>query len=268
LDTIAGYREALVREGTVSAGESSILIVVGREDTGDLEAQVRGSRHAWDTRLISVDALVELLRLKENLEEPGVVRKIRSILTPQEYTKVDGIISTVFATAEEVRHGDEPSEDEDDDEQDAPVRSSGPRFIPAAFHEACIVRIGSRLGLSLLKQSRATYRSADGSVGLICSVSRQHGSPAAPTFWYAFHPHQRQTLLGVDRGFVAFGCGSAEAILLVPFADFEPWLDGMNITEKADRRYWHVSIFHEAGKFVLHRKKGYDRIDLSRYLLA
>lgn len=27
---------------------SEALIIVGRSDTGDLEAQVRGSRHAWD----------------------------------------------------------------------------------------------------------------------------------------------------------------------------------------------------------------------------
>ena len=47
---------------------SSILIVVGRDDTGELEAQVRGSRHAWDIRLISADALVKLVNLKETVE--------------------------------------------------------------------------------------------------------------------------------------------------------------------------------------------------------
>ncbi|MFL5296323.1 MAG: hypothetical protein ACJ798_08075, partial [Phenylobacterium sp.] len=45
LDTIAAYRDRLKAAGEVG-GPASVLIVVGRDDTGELEAQVRGSRHA------------------------------------------------------------------------------------------------------------------------------------------------------------------------------------------------------------------------------
>lgn len=57
LDTIAGYRSSLISVSRLTKERSSILIVVGRSDTGDIEAQVRGSKHAWDMRLISTDAL-------------------------------------------------------------------------------------------------------------------------------------------------------------------------------------------------------------------
>lgn len=60
LDKIALYRTKLIKEGQVPEERSSILIVVGRDDTGDLEAQIRGSRHAWDIRIISVDSLLRL----------------------------------------------------------------------------------------------------------------------------------------------------------------------------------------------------------------
>jgi hypothetical protein len=83
LDTIIGYRDKLVANSQVSA-KPSILIIVGREDTGELEAQVRGSRHAWDIRLISADALAKLVQLKENSEGPDTGRKIRSLLMPME----------------------------------------------------------------------------------------------------------------------------------------------------------------------------------------
>lgn len=79
LDTIAGYRKALIRQGSVQEQSSSMLIVVGREDTGDLEAQIRGSRHAWDMRLISVDSLMRLMALKEEVEEPRTIRRIYDI---------------------------------------------------------------------------------------------------------------------------------------------------------------------------------------------
>ncbi|MBM3977236.1 MAG: hypothetical protein FJ299_09635, partial [Planctomycetes bacterium] len=55
LSTIAEYRRKLANDGAIVIDHSSILIVVGREDTGDLEAQIRGSKYAWDVRLISVD---------------------------------------------------------------------------------------------------------------------------------------------------------------------------------------------------------------------
>jgi hypothetical protein len=55
LDTLAGYRTKLTKSGQLEP-TSSILIVVGRQDTGELEAQIRGSRHAWDVRVISAEA--------------------------------------------------------------------------------------------------------------------------------------------------------------------------------------------------------------------
>jgi hypothetical protein len=63
LDTVAGYRDQLLAQASL-ARPCSILIVVGRTDTGELEAQVRGSRHAWAIRLISVDALLNLVCIK------------------------------------------------------------------------------------------------------------------------------------------------------------------------------------------------------------
>jgi len=76
-----------------------MLIVVGRQDTGDLEAQVRGSRYAWDIRMISTDALLKLVKLKENAGDPATTRKIRSVLTPMEYTRLDEMIDIMFTAA-------------------------------------------------------------------------------------------------------------------------------------------------------------------------
>ena len=69
LNKLAEYRKKLIKNETVTEKESSVLIVVGRKDTGDLEAQIRGSRHAWDMRLISIDALLRLMLLKQQVED-------------------------------------------------------------------------------------------------------------------------------------------------------------------------------------------------------
>ncbi len=83
LGTVAAYRGKLIAEQRVKETSCSILIIVGRSDTGDLEAQVRGSRHAWDIRLISIDGLLRLMQLKEELEDPKIMEKIRQVLMPQ-----------------------------------------------------------------------------------------------------------------------------------------------------------------------------------------
>ena len=101
IDTISTYREKLIGSGRI-AGKSSVLIVVGRQDTGELEAQVRGSRHAWDVRLISVEALSKLVLLKENSDEEETGRKIRSVLIPVEYTRLDALVDVMFTTATDV----------------------------------------------------------------------------------------------------------------------------------------------------------------------
>ena len=65
LDKIAAHKTKLCAEQRIKVS-ASMLIIVGREDSGALEAQVRGSRYAWDMRLISVERLIKLVQIKEN----------------------------------------------------------------------------------------------------------------------------------------------------------------------------------------------------------
>ena len=266
LDTIAEYRRQLIQSGRASEDKSSILIIVGRQDTGDLEAQIRGSRHAWDIRLVSIDALLRLMRLKENVDDPQILRKISEVLIPQEFTKIDGIIDLVFSAAEEVRQDSDVQEDKESlleaDEQQK-LRS-----LPANFNDACVARIQAFLKKPLVRQTRTGYGTPDGSVFVVCAVSKAYSKPDREGYWYAFHPHQREKLAGVSEGYVAFGCGSEKTVLLIPFKQFQVWLDGMNTTQLEGRFYWHVQIYQENKRLFLQRKKGVEKIDLTRYLVG
>ena len=259
LNVFAAYRRGLIRNGDISE-RSSILIVVGREDTGDLEAQIRGSQHAWDIRLISIDGLIRLVRLKESIDDPQIAARIWTILMPREYTKVDGIIDVVFPIAEEVQREEELEQPE---EQSGGDRES-PQFVPVKFHDACVARLERWLGSPLVKRSKTTFVSPDSQLALVCAVSREHTSV---NYWFAFHPHQKDFLSNTPKSFVCFGCGSERQLLAIPSADFVNWLEGMNVTRSDDRFYWHVSIFKEGNRFMLHRKRGTDQCDLTSYLV-
>jgi hypothetical protein len=264
LDTIADYRRNLIKSGQVKEEESSILIIVGRQDTGDLEAQIRGSRHAWDVRLISVDSLIRLLTIREEVEDPSIEARIRAILVPREFTRVDGIIDLAFSATEEILHEEKTPAVSEQEEEDL----GGRKFIPVSFHEACVARIIKVLNQPLLKRSRAIFTNADNSVVVLCAVSREHNLPTGTAYWFAFHPHQKIKLESAANSYVAFGCGSPEKLIMIPFPTFAPWVEGMNQTHREDgRSYWHVQIFDEDGRLILHRKKDEEWPDVTEYLL-
>ena len=266
LETVATYRRNLIADGRIKESNCSILIIVGRTDTGDLEAQVRGSRHAWDIRLISIDGLLRLMHLKEELDDPKIMGKIRQVLTPQEFTKVDGIIDLVFSTTADVKKEQELTEvaDEEEDEQ------RKPKFTPINFRDACAIKVQKHLGQPLVKRSSAVYSSPDENLAVICINSREYKNAKHSShsgYWFAFHPHQRDLLQNHKQTFVALGCGSADTILLIPGKIFVKWLDRFPKTEREDRFYWHVRIHKDKEGYLLRVKKGADTVRLNEYLL-
>jgi len=224
LDTFAGYRKTLVTEANASAESSSILLVVGRKDTGGLEAQIRGSRHAWDMRIISVDALVRLMVLKESLDDPATVATIAGILVPREYTRVDSIIDIAFATAEEALNADD-DEIEHDEETDTLGREpekDKPKLVPAGFHDACAARVSKFLGLPLVKVSKTIHRSPDDATRVWIAVSTTYTIGSHIGYWFAFHPHQRESIQAAPRSFAVLGCGDSNVVFVIPLPDFLP----------------------------------------------
>ncbi len=265
LNTIADYRKVLIDNKSISETASSMLLIVGRQDTGDLEAQIRGSRYAWEIRVISVDALLRLMSTKEEVEDPQIIQRIHSILIPREFTRLDEIADILFSAAEDIKQGEGGTE-----VKEVPIgkKAKEPKFTPVAFHDACISRIQAHIHQTLIKRSRAQYSSPDKSVVVNCSISKEHNPDTTPNYWFAFHPYQKDSLKDVPKSYVAFGCGTSKRILLIPFKDFDQWLEGMWTTQKDDRYYWHVVIYRKGEKYSMHRKKGEKVIDLTPYVLA
>lgn len=269
LDTVANYRKSLIAEGKAETEKASILMVVGRKDTGGLEAQIRGSRYAWDIRIISVDALIRLMELKEVLENPGTVLQISGLLIPKEYTKLDEIIELVFTTAEEVATEEEVPDNDLDDEAESEVEEEKKSTsTPVKFHDKIVERIESALGTSFIKESRTLFKAPKTNTRVLVLASRDHGNDSSNAYWFAFHPHQKIELQKAETAYVALGCGSAESLFLIPLSDFEPHLDSTWTTELKDKMYWHIRIKHRDGVWRWNMKKGTPDLDIQPYLLA
>jgi hypothetical protein len=187
LDVLEGYRQKILSSASERADSASVLVVVGRSETGGLEAQIRGSRHAWSMRVISVEALSRLLSLREALEDPSASSRIQQLLVPREFTRLDAIIEFLFTAAEDASREEAPD-----------VLGAGPPVgdrVSASFHELCVKRVEVSLGYRLLRRTRVRFSSADDSVRVACAVSRRYvGAGGRENFWFSFYPHQQDWL--------------------------------------------------------------------------
>lgn len=253
IETVASYRRKLIDSGRFSVDRSSILIIVGRDDTGELEAQIRGSRYAWEVRLISVDALIRLLHIRQEVDDPATETKIRSLLVPREYTRLDEIIDLVFSTTEDLLDDSPPDDSVDGGDR---VSSAEPRATPVSFNDAVAARLSEHLKVDLTKQSRVVFADADEGVTVVCAVSKEYADPKGAGYWFAFHPHQLEKLEAASIGYAAFGCGSADKIALFPIEFLKSQLEGANQTHRDDgRSYWHIQIHYDGRSWILHRRK-------------
>jgi hypothetical protein len=268
LDDIAAYRAKLILHAKVYGENSSILIIVGRQDTGDMEAQIRGSKHAWDIRLLSTDSLINLLSLKENLNDAKTIQQINELLKPKEYTRIDTLIELIFQTSKDLKLEEEIEiEVESLPKEKKTRKSSDIKTIPVNFHEECLKKIQRSIGVNLIKQSRISFVNRDKTIGLTCSISRAHKQGQHNKFWFAFHPHQNDFLKEFPKAYVSYGCGSAENTFLIPYIEFVSLVKSFWTTENEERMYWHVVILERDNKFLLQlpRNPKNEFMDITKY---
>lgn len=269
LNTIAGYRDALC-EKKLLAPSHSMLVIVGRDDTGEIEAQIRGSRHAWDMRLISVDALLRLLEIKESTEESETAKKIRGVLRPAEYTRLDSLIDVLFTAAKDVE--DKTSFDlEANDGGSAPPSSwefTAPALL-ASKRAAIIAAVSQKLAVTLIKRTRATYWDTEKKTRAVCTLSKRYTKETSVAYWYAYHPGWDEFVEGGEKGVIALGAMDLDRCFVIPHTLLKDRLDELNTTIKPDgTQYWHVKILEPIpNKFALQMPKTRNHVPLDEFAL-
>jgi hypothetical protein len=284
LDTIATYRDRLITSGELTS-PCSILIVVGREDTGELEAQVRGSRHAWDIRLISADALTKLVQLKEDAEAPDTGRKIRSLLTPMEYTRLDQMIDVMFTTAKDVETAanvDAATGYEENGElrsstkaETAPLSETSKaiwEFTDTALlqnkRDVIINALGRREQVNLIKRTRALYWDAGHTIRVACTISKRYTKRPGYPYWYGYDEAWEEFLAEGKKSLLVLGCMDLDVAFAVPWGTLQSILDGLNTTHKDDDHYWHIHLSSPApGQFAILVPKRDTILRLEEYAL-
>ena len=242
LDKIAVYKQRLCADQRIKA-DASMLVVVGREDTGALEAQVRGSRYAWDMRLISVERLIKLVQIKEKSDDPATLTQIRQLLQPFEYTKIDRIIDVIFTTAADVEEQiveHAPVEDAEMVHEDIKQNRTDPDLLSAKRLEAVEAFARSK-GQELVRHSRTLFWTSDKLLRVCCAVSKRYESDYQP-YWYAFHPNWDRFLSEGKESYFVLSCMDRNEAYALPYSLVDKHKQNLNMTDRGGKSYWHISL--------------------------
>jgi hypothetical protein len=270
LDRICGYSDK-IEQGSVPAGSLLYtLIVVGRQDTGDLEAQIRGSRHAWTARLISVEALTKLMFINEEFGATGLQDKVRRILLPFEYTRVDNIVDLVFETQQETETKATAEADNAEDGKDDISTEDAQKWIftPKAELEskrlAIVEAFFKRHGKQASRRSRVNFSDQDDAFHVTCAVSKRYKRDYQP-YWYAIHPPWIQFLEEGKESYFVLGCMDRNEAFAIPLTELKAVLPDLNQTIKPDKNYWHIPLTSDDGSIKLNLSKVGQLMDLTSY---
>jgi len=267
LDVISEYRYKLIESKKLSQERSSLLIIVGRQDTGDLEAQIRGSKHAWDIRLLSSDSLIKLLSLKESLNDLTTTQQINELLKPNEYTRIDKLIDLIFLTSQDLQLSNNDKDNSFEEEVDFIVKEVTKKEEKSSFNDQCILKIQKHLNKNLIKNTRTAFADKYNEIGIINIISKKYD--IFNGYWFAFYPHQIDFLKNYKSAYIGFGCGSEELIFLIPYPMIETLLQYFNTTKKENRMYWHIKILNVNNSYYFYQplNKKNNKYEIKEYKL-
>jgi len=269
LDVIARYRDRLVEENRVPK-DTPILLVIGRNDTESLEAQVRGSRHAWSMRIIGIDALIKLMEVNLSTLSNEVTEKIHTILRPFEYTRIDKIVDVVFTTAEDKENEIEELEgiEVEETNQSSSTQVRTPKEILIQKKSECIRKVSEKYERPIQKKKHSMYSDSLDEIRVIASISKRY-EKSETFYWYAYHDEpQRKFLAEAKIGLMVFGLTDLDIAFAVPFELLElNWNNLYETTKKNGQVYKHIYIYLNDGKFYLRIREKGTEIELSKFSL-
>jgi len=269
LDVIARYRDRLVEENRVPK-DTPILLVIGRNDTESLEAQVRGSRHAWSMRIIGIDALIKLMEVNLSTLSNEVTEKIHTILRPFEYTRIDKIVDVVFTTAEDKENEIEELEGVEIEEsnESASTQIRTPKEILIQKKNECIRKVSEKFERPIQKKKHSMYSDSLDEIRVIASISKRY-EKSEIFYWYAYHDEPQRKFLALAKvGLMVFGLTDLDIAFAVPFEVLESnWKNLYETTKKNGQVYKHIYIYLTDGKFYLRVREKGTEIELSKFAI-
>jgi hypothetical protein len=135
----------------------------------------------------------------------------------------------------------------------------------ANFHSAMISRLEAQFRQRLYRRARVVWATTDNSVLVSCQAS----SRLDEKYWFGLVRSTKELLQANAHSLCAFGLGSAERIVLIPFEVVADHLTELStsLDDSGEIRHWNITFREVNDRLELLLTSAQDNLDVSRYLL-
>jgi hypothetical protein len=270
-ETLLGYSKQLKEEKNLPK-EPPVLLVVGRVDTGDIEAQIRGSRADDRISVIGAESLLMLAKAISELSDGPASNNLKSVLFPRDYTRLDSITALITNIINEAQQTSiDQAENEDPSQNfgaEAPQiqKVSNPKINSPAdqLRERMIEAAASDLGKleKATSRSKAQYRTASGEI--YCFIASKRYERADQQFWFSISNNWKSDW-EKNGGGLAIGLEGKQHFYLFNHEQVMEWTKSLNETVRTDRQYWHMALKESSDKIELILNKSETNQDLENF---
>lgn len=244
-DTLVKYANELEHDrGLVSTPD--ILIVVGRVDTGDIEAQIRGSRRDDSIRVIGVESLLDLTRAMAALAGGPATEKLRQSLIPQDFTRLDNLsrlVSEVVYETRQMLSMEVAGETEFTDVGLPKVKTE-----TDVVREAVLAMVSAEIGsLTPVVGTQNWFLSQQSDCRNVLFMTSKKYNRKDQQFWYSL-PKKWVASIGEDGGVLLLHREGDRGFYKIPWDSLKGWIKGFNEIPDRKRAMWHIGVRDTDGR--------------------
>lgn len=292
LDQIFSYKKQCITTNNVSQ-DAMVLFIVGRDNSNSLEAQIRGSRYAWDARLISIEALLNLVFIKEKTQDINTLEKIRALIEPIEYTRLDRLVDVVFLSIEDAEKSVEneiiqqefnnSQSDTDNEHCQQPAESTNnpidtvlkkeritnrtPIELIEEKRQQAITILAKNKNTTFIKYRRTQFESSDKSIHAVITFSKRYYEKKL-AYWVVYHFYMENFLQSANEGYFIIAMMDKDYIFAIPFDKLTNIVPYLNHKIENKHLRYHLALYKENDTFVLNLPLKSEVMSLEEFKLS
>lgn len=138
----------------------------------------------------------------------------------------------------------------------------------ANYHAKMIPRLESHFKEKLEQASGVLWCSEDNSLLVSCQASKKYDRPDHQ-YWYGLMRATQEELEIHPNAFCAFGLGSAEKIILLPYRELAENIDDLYVSNDSNGnvRHWHIRFLENEGEISLLFLPHKGEMNVTEYLI-
>ena len=260
-DVLLRYAERLRVERNLK-GSPSILLVVGRFDTGDLESQIRGSRADDRIGVIGIGSLLSLVGAVGELTNGPATEGLRSLLIPRDYTRLDELSRLITNVINEAQYSHSIAEDLVS--QDSTKIPFDEMVSSAVWYKAAMVSsLEEETGvLDKITASKSHFTDQMGQSIFIAASKRYQREDQQ--YWFSI-PKDMENFWRANGGRLLLGLVGSKVHYDIPWDALEKIIVHLNEASRGKRDYFHLGLKDTGQSFEAILPKLGKTLDISRY---